>query len=264
MPRLALLLSIVLGALSAACNADQLASDLDPVGTSDAGVDSGQVSGPRVDAGTSSLDAVVLHDTGLVEDDVGASQDAGPAVADGGAVLRDAAATVCSADAALAVDAGSCAGQLCSASGGDWLTLHGAEPWYVGGLDWVLAVCDWSLGWLRARSSDGRDIGYRVSSQDVAELKAGAPLQVYWGAPGSDPALARRCTFEAREPLPACPFEGTCTAEHQARIAALPPRPECLPCSGDAGIDPCFGAGSCACWCSLREGLRDACPGLLP
>lgn len=63
------------------------------------------------------------------------------------------------------------------------------------------------------------------------------------------------------EPCRAC---ASCTYRDEQELKALPARPECEPCPDNAGIDPCFGAGSCECWCFQNKRLTAACPTLAP
>jgi hypothetical protein len=54
--------------------------------------------------------------------------------------------------------------------------------------------------------------------------------------------------------------EAACTDAEMARLRSLPSRPEC-DCSRDPGIDPCFGPGSCDCWCFKFVPAARACAG---
>jgi hypothetical protein len=54
--------------------------------------------------------------------------------------------------------------------------------------------------------------------------------------------------------------EAACTDGDIKLLLDLPSRPEC-DCSRPSGIDPCFGAGSCECWCSLFVPAARACAG---
>jgi len=60
-----------------------------------------------------------------------------------------------------------------------------------------------------------------------------------------------------------CPLCGTCSYRDEQTTRELPARSECQPCPADDGLDPCFGAGSCECWCATYKTLRAACPTLL-
>ncbi len=53
----------------------------------------------------------------------------------------------------------------------------------------------------------------------------------------------------------------TCTQSQAIALLNLPERPEC-DCSVDPGIDPCFGPGSCGCWCQRIVTLKEICPGV--
>lgn len=225
--------------LDAGDGADSEVQPADASAVQAASVDGGDAALPTRDA--SALDAASLPD-------------------DAQSPASDAAAS-CNIAPATPV----CESRLCSVAGGTWLAVRAEQPWQVGGLDWLLAICQRPGDeWPRGRSADGLELGFRLRANDLAELQAGAAVQLYWGSPGTAPGQSKRCSFQASETLPACPFEGHCTAQRKDEVAALEPRPECLPCAGDAGLDPCFGVGSCACWCAIREGLRDACPGLVP
>ncbi|MFT3926630.1 MAG: hypothetical protein QM778_29065 [Myxococcales bacterium] len=60
----------------------------------------------------------------------------------------------------------------------------------------------------------------------------------------------------------ACPTCASCSYHDQQDLAALGERPECLPCPANTGLDPCYGPGSCTCWCSLQAALKASCPTL--
>jgi hypothetical protein len=55
-----------------------------------------------------------------------------------------------------------------------------------------------------------------------------------------------------------------CTQRDEELLSALLLERSDCDCSQDPGVDACFGAGSCDCWCSRYEYLSKACPELVP
>lgn len=219
-------------------------------------------------------------DSAVVQGDAGDAPESDAAQAVDAQTARDSAAqdSATAEDAAAQPDAGdaqaegcqlpdvdpSCSGKLCKLPTGEtWLSLYKEEPWYIGALEFTAGICERAIGLPRSRSNDGRTLGYRVAAQDIAELRAGTALQVAYAFGEIDPRTAIRCSFDASEPLADCAFEGTCNQNAMNLWNNLGQRPECLAsCDGQYGVDPCFGAGSCDCWCSQRDLVLDLCPTL--
>jgi hypothetical protein len=59
-----------------------------------------------------------------------------------------------------------------------------------------------------------------------------------------------------------CPVCASCTYRDEEDARALELRQECLPCTDDPGVDPCFGPNSCGCQCLHYNHLRERCPTL--
>jgi hypothetical protein len=59
-----------------------------------------------------------------------------------------------------------------------------------------------------------------------------------------------------------CPRCSSCTKWDEEQLLKMPCQPECDCKTIRIGVDPCFGKGSCECYCAGMRGAARSCPGV--
>lgn len=137
-----------------------------------------------------------------------------------------------------------------SVSGSDRPQTNGTQNAAGAGSKCNVSIAAWALEGCRAPNDPGCEMCWISNPDGACSILSGraraGELWVYTsGSRETDcPAAGPRCAH--------------CMRNSEASLCQ-PERRECN-CQLDPGIDPCFAPGSCACYCSIRDEARKACP----